>query len=74
MAREMHQKAGEPEDVAVYHEFTKDGHNLFYFSPGSLLVFFHLLKFFEASSCDKPASFEHLTRVLGPIIPSAEDW
>jgi hypothetical protein len=74
MSREIHQKAGVPKHVAVYHEFTRDRHNLFYFSPESIPVFHHLLKFFGATAIETPPSLEGLTRVLGPLTPPAENW
>ena len=74
MVRDTYRQAGAPEDVAVYHEFTKDRHNLFYFSPGCAAVFRDLLKFFKASPSEQPPLYESLTRVLGPTLPPAEQW
>ena len=74
MAREVHQKSGESQEVAIYHAFTEDGHNLFYFSPASLSVFHDLLKFFGASPRERPRFVESLTPVLGPNAPHAEEW
>ena len=74
MARELHQKSGEPGDVEIYHAFSEDGHNLFYFSPASLSVFHDLLRFFEASPREKPRFVDNFTPVLGPNAPQAEEW
>jgi hypothetical protein len=65
MTRALHKEAGEPDDVAVYHDFTEGGDNLFYFSPGSETVFYHLLKFFGAYPWNKPPLLGALTQVLG---------
>ena len=72
MASEIYRKAGEPEDVTVYHAFSEDGHHIFYFSPRSEVFFADLLKFFDASNCDRPRFLETLTHILGPITPPAE--
>ena len=74
MAREVHKKSGEPRDVAIYHAFTEDGHNLFYFSPASLTVFDDLLKFFGASPREEPRFVENFTPVLGPNAPHSDEW
>jgi hypothetical protein len=74
MAREVHKKSGESQDVAIYHAFTDDGHNLFYFSPASVAVFDDLLKFFGASPREKPRFVETFTPVLGPGAPLADEW
>ena len=74
LIRESHQKAGEPADSMVYHAFTDDGHNLFYFSPESERVFHDILKFFSATERVKPLFVETLTPVLGPNSPQTEEW
>ena len=70
MASEMYRKAGEPEEVAVYHAFSEDGHHIFYFSPQSEVIFADLLKFFNASNCDRPRFLETLTHILGSLTPA----
>jgi hypothetical protein len=74
VTRAVHREAGEPDDVALYHDFTEDGENLFYFSPESEVVFNDLLKFLGAHPCSKPPVLGTLTLVLGPIKPQTGDW
>ena len=73
MATDVYQKAGEPQDVSVYHAFSEDGHNLFYFSPRAQELFPELLKFFDASLCTRPQFLEKMTSILGPLMPPPEE-
>ena len=73
MATELYQKAGEPQDISVFHAFSGDGHNLFYFSPRAKELFPELLRFFDASLCNRPQVLEKMTPILGPLTPPPEE-